>query len=102
MVDIMKAYNKRLKHTTDLISIDYEAKKARLVQPDAKPRFIYDEALENVQILEATGVVLNGEDIYVGDEVIAVKKKDKFIVKKIPGGYLPFSMPVKMHFEKVK
>lgn len=97
----MKAYNSRLNHITEVGSIDYLLNKAHLLQPNSSPKFYYTELIDNVTILEDTGVTLNGEDIFVGDTVYD-EKNNEYKVGKVPGGYYPFMQPVKNNFKKVK
>ena len=96
----MRAYNKRLKHTTEVKAIDFTTKQVRLVAPNSSPTFIYNEKLENIEILENTGVVIDGKEIYVGDKVKSLRG-DEFKVTKVGGAYLPFAMPLKEKFTKV-
>ena len=95
----MKAYNKRLNHRTEVKAIDYVKRTVKLVLPDSHPKFIYDEQLANVELQEDTGVRLNGELIYVGDTVVSTDNTI-YVVEKVPGGYLPFMMPVRNNFRK--
>lgn len=95
----MKAYNKRLDYKTEVRAIDYIAKKAKLVVPNSEPIFIYEENLDNIVLLENTGVTLSGTEIYVGDTVTDGRKKYK--VRKVPGGYTPFMTPTNKNFKKV-
>jgi hypothetical protein len=96
----MKAYNKRLNHITDVKAIDFVAKKVKLSKPNSNPIFIYNENLDNIELLEFTGVTLDGEDVYVKDVVTDGFKK--YTVSKKPGGYYPFIQPVRINFKKVK
>jgi len=93
----MRAYNKRLNHKTDVAYINYEDNKIGLIQPGSNPKFIYDEKLDNVVLLEFTGVELQGHKVYVDDIVTDGSKKYKVI--KVPGGYLPFILPVNKEFK---
>ena len=96
----LKAYNKRLKHTTDVQAIDFNSSKIKLIQPHSKPIFTYEELLTNVELLEFTGVTLGNSDIYEGDKV--TNGTANFTVVKMPGGYYPFMIPVKQNFKKVQ
>ena len=49
----MKAHNKRLDHTTELKAIDYTTGRAKLVLPDSRPEFIYEE-LTNREIYKGS------------------------------------------------
>jgi len=93
----LKAWNKRLRHTTEVKAVDLVNNKVQLVQPKSNPIFIYTEKLENVNLLEFTGVTLGGVDIYVND--IVRDGIHKYKVEKVPGGYLPFILPVRKDFK---
>ena len=95
----LKAYNKRLKHTTVVKSVDETTSRVKLVMPESDPIFVYEESLGNIELLEFTGVILNDEEIYVGDEV--TDGKGKVRVAKVPGGFFPFVKPVNVNFKKV-
>jgi len=95
----MTAYNKRLDHNTELISIDYLSKRVKLLQPDSNPKFYYDEKLENINILEGTDVFLDGKEIFVGDKI--TDGKETYTVSKLPGGYYPFMMPINKSFRRI-
>lgn len=97
----MRAYNKRLKHTTAVKAIDFMKGTVKLELPDSRPVFIYEESLNNVDILDATGVVLDNEMIYVGDILTDLQGR-KLRVEKVPGGYFPFMEPVRENFKKDK
>lgn len=94
----MLAFNKRLNHKAKVSSIDFNSKKVGLVLPNSNPEFIYTEQLSNVEILEDTGVELNGS-IYVNDKV--TDGKETYVVRKVPGGYFPFMLPNKKEFRRI-
>ena len=95
----MKAYNKRLNHFTEIEALDFSTKKAMLVAPNSNPVFVYLEKIENIEILEYTGVILDGEKVYTKDTV--TDGTNKYLVKKVPGGYYPFMLPINKSFKKV-
>ncbi len=69
------------------------------MQPSSNPKFIYTEKLKNVTLLEDTGVKLNDISVYVND--IVTDGKEKFTVRRIPGGFYPFMLPNKKNFRRV-
>jgi hypothetical protein len=95
----MKAFNKAKRHTAEIKLIDFSKKTAKLIQPNSSPIFIYEEILENLTILEDTGVTLDGKSVYIGD--LVTDSATSYVVKKVPGGYFPFIEPVKKNFKRV-
>jgi len=91
--------NKRLDHITEVASIDFINHKVGLVQPSSEPRFIYTEKLENIILLEDTGVKLDDICVYTNDIVTDGTKQ--YNVVKVPGGYYPFMLPNKKNFRRV-
>ena len=95
----MRAYNKRLKHEAEIVLLDYSSKIAKLKEPNSNPTFIYKEDLDNIEVLEYTGVTIEDKKIHVGDKLTDGNRH--YIVSKIPGGYYPFMQPVKIDFKRV-
>jgi len=95
----MLAFNQRLKHRAKVVSINYSERKVQMEQPNSNPIFIYTEKLENIELLEDTGVIMNDSSVYVND-ILTDGTKD-YRVKKVPGGYYPFIIPNKKNFRRV-
>ena len=98
---ILKAYNKRLGHTAKVMVLDLINKKVKLLQPNSSPEFYYTEKLENVELKEYSGIVLDGVAIHEGDSVKDIDTGEVFIVKKRPGGFYPFVAPIQKKLKKV-
>ena len=88
----MRAYNNRLKYSSSVKWIDFDAKKIGLVHNGV----IYSEKLENVTLQEFSGVTLGEKKVYEGDEV--TDGINIYVVKKNPGGFYPFTKPVQINF----
>ena len=97
----LRAYNKRLGHTTKVVMVDVLGNKVKLLQPDSSPEFYYTEELRNVELLEFSGITLHGTDIYAGDQVKDTETGEVFSVLKRPGGFTPFVMPIAKKLRKV-
>jgi len=95
----LKAFNKKQNHTTEIKAIDFESGIVKLVKPDSNPIFIYKEKLENIDILEYSGVKLGDVEIYEKDKVSDGVKT--YEVVKVPGGFYPFMKPINKNFKKV-
>ncbi len=80
-------------------SIDFINSKVQLEQPGSSPKFIYTEKLENITLLEDTGVILDDVSVYVNDIVTDGTKR--YNVAKVPGGYYPFMLPNKKNFRRI-
>ena len=59
--------------------------------------FYFKVKLEDIEIKEFTGVVLDNIEIYTGD--IVRSGVVQYEVKKMAGGYYPFMSPVKQEFK---
>ena len=94
----MRAYNRRLQQTCEVVAIDFSTNKVKLINPSSSPKFIFEEKIANINIMEDVGVVLDGENIYTGD--IITDGVSEYVVRKVAGGYYPFFQPVKKNFRK--
>ena len=99
-MEIFRAYNKRLNHSAEVVSIDFESDTIRLIMPRSEPKFIYKESLDNIEFEMFTRVTLDGISVFEGD-IVADDDGKHFTVKLNPGGFYPFVSPVNKRFRKV-
>jgi len=95
----LKAYNKRLGHITEVSSIDFTNNEIKLMQPNSSPKFYYKEKLSNVELMEYSGIELDGNKIFEGDKVKDANGNMHVVIKK-PGGFYPFVKPVEIKFKR--